>query len=54
MYGEADIEAMHRLRRACDPKEIANRGKMFPGSEAPSHRQVGMHPLEAAGIISRE
>jgi glycolate oxidase len=54
MYGEADIEAMHRLRRACDPKEIANRGKMFPGSEAPSHRQVGMHPLEAAGVISRE
>ena len=41
MYGEADIEAMHRLRRVCDPKEIANRGKMFPGSEAPSHRQVG-------------
>jgi glycolate oxidase len=54
MYGEADIEAMHRLRRVCDPKEIANRGKMFPGSEAPSHRQVGMHPLEAAGVISRE
>jgi glycolate oxidase len=54
MYGEADIEAMHRLRRVCDPKEIANRGKMFPGGEAPSHRQVGMHPLEAAGVISRE
>lgn len=54
MYGEADIEAMHRLRRACDPKEIANRGKMFPGSEAPALRQAGMHPLEAAGVISRE
>ena len=54
MYGEADIEAMHRLRRVCDPKEIANRGKMFPGSETPSHRQVGMHPLEVAGVISRE
>jgi glycolate oxidase len=54
MYGETDIEAMHRLRRVCDPKEIANRGKMFPGSDTPSHRQVGMHPLEAAGVISRE
>jgi glycolate oxidase len=54
MYGEADIEAMHRLRRACDPKEIANRGKMFPGSEAPALRQAGLHPLEAAGVISRE
>ncbi len=54
MYGEDDIEAMHRLRRACDPKEIANRGKMFPGSEAPALRQAGLHPLEAAGVISRE
>ncbi|MDQ1301140.1 MAG: glycolate oxidase [Chloroflexota bacterium] len=54
MYGENDIEAMHRLRRACDPKEIANRGKMFPGSEAPALRQAGLHPLEAAGVISRE
>jgi len=54
MYGEDDIEAMRRLRRACDPKEIANRGKMFPGSDAPALRQVGLHPLEAAGVISRE
>lgn len=54
MYGEADIEAMHRLRRACDPKEIANRGKMFPGDGAPALRQAGLHPLEAAGVISRE
>jgi glycolate oxidase len=54
MYGEDDIEAMRRLRRACDPKEIANRGKMFPGSDAPALRQSGLHPLEAAGVISRE
>ncbi len=54
MFGENDIEAMHRLRRAFDPKEIANRGKMFPGSDAPALRQIGMHPLEAAGVISRE
>ena len=49
-----DLVMRHRLRRVCDPKEIANRGKMFPGSDTPSHRQVGMHPLEAAGVISRE
>jgi glycolate oxidase len=54
MFGEADIDVMHRLRRACDPKEIANRGKMFPGNEAPALHQSGMHPLEAAGVISRE
>lgn len=54
MFGEADIDAMHRLRHAFDPQEIANRGKMFPGNEAPALRQTGMHPLEAAGVISRE
>ncbi len=30
MFGADDIETMRRLRRACDPQEIANRGKMFP------------------------
>ncbi len=54
MFGVDDIETMHRLRRACDPREIANRGKMFPGDGTSAPRQVGMHPLEAAGVISRE
>ncbi len=54
MFGAHDIETMQRLRRACDPKEIANRGKMFPAGAAPALRQTGMHPLEAAGVISRE
>ncbi len=54
MFGENDIETMHRLRRACDPKEIANRGKMFPGGGAPALHQAGPHPLEVAGVISRE
>ncbi len=54
MYGEADMEAMHRLRRAIDPLELANRGKMFPTGEAPALRSVGAHPLERAGVISRE
>jgi glycolate oxidase len=54
MFGADDIETMRRLRRACDPQEIANRGKMFPGDGSAAPRQVGMHPLEAAGVISRE
>ena len=54
MFNEQDIDAMHRVRRSFDPKEIANRGKMFPGGEAPALTHHGIHPLEAAGIISRE
>ena len=42
------------IRRAIDPKEIANPGKMFPGGEAPALSAHGPHPLEKAGIISRE
>ncbi|NNE94247.1 MAG: FAD-binding oxidoreductase, partial [Verrucomicrobiales bacterium] len=53
-FSENDIAAMKRVRAAFDPLEIANRGKMFPGSEAPSLSQKGLHPLEKAGVISRE
>lgn len=53
-FGEDDIEMMKRIRRAFDPKEIANPGKMFPGKEAPSLALRGLHPLEEAGVISRE
>ena len=54
MFSETDIECMKRVRFALDPKEIANRGKMFPGGEAPALSFHGPHPLEKAGIISRE
>ena len=54
MFSEEEIDIMQALRRAIDPKEIANRGKMFPGGEAPALAQHGMHPLERAGVISRE
>jgi len=54
MFSEDDIALMKRLRRGFDPKEIANRGKMFPGGEAPSLMMHGLHPLEAAGVLSRE
>lgn len=54
MFNEDDIEAMQRLRLAIDPMEISNRGKMFPDGSAPSLRSSGPHPLERAGILSRE
>jgi glycolate oxidase len=34
MFGEADLDAMYALRLQFDPKEIANRGKMFPQTRA--------------------
>jgi glycolate oxidase len=54
MFTELELDIMKDLRRAIDPKEIANRGKMFPGGEAPALKQHGMHPLEKQGVISRE
>ncbi|GEM84100.1 FAD-linked oxidase C-terminal domain-containing protein [Meiothermus hypogaeus] len=53
MFSEDDLNAMQRIRQALDPGELANRGKMFPG-EAPALRFHGAHPLEKAGVISRE
>ncbi|WP_337868097.1 FAD-linked oxidase C-terminal domain-containing protein [Meiothermus sp.] len=54
MFSETDLTAMRRIRLALDPLELSNRGKMFPGGEAPALRQTGPHPLERAGVISRE
>ena len=54
MFGEADLDAMRRIRVAIDPGELANRGKMFPDAEAPALLSHAPHPLEAAGVISRE
>ncbi|MCA9104221.1 MAG: FAD-linked oxidase C-terminal domain-containing protein [Pirellulaceae bacterium] len=53
MFSADDIDAMKRMRHEVDPLEIANRGKMFPDSEAPALTLYGMHPLEAAGKASR-
>lgn len=53
MFTEADLAAMWRIRQALDPLELSNKGKMFPG-EAPALRFHGAHPLEKAGVISRE
>jgi len=54
MFGATEIETFKAIRRAFDPEEIANRGKMFPGGEAPALAARGLHPLEKAGVASRE
>jgi glycolate oxidase len=54
MFTETDLLVMAELRRALDPAEISNRGKMFPAGEAPALRSHGPHPLERQGVISRE
>lgn len=54
MFGPDDIDTFERIRRALDPGEIANRGKMFPGGEPPALGLHGLHPLEQQGLISRE
>lgn len=54
MFTETDLQVMAELRRALDPGEIANRGKMFPAGEAEPLRSHGPHPLERQGVISRE
>ena len=54
MFSAEEIDCMKRLRAAFDPLGIANPGKMFPGPEAPALTHHGLHPLEKAGVISRE
>ena len=54
MFDEPTITCFKEVRHAFDPNEISNPGKMFPGPEAPALQHSGAHPLEKAGIISRE
>jgi glycolate oxidase len=54
MFSADEIDCMKRIRAAFDPLGISNPGKMFPSSEAPALTQHGLHPLEKAGVISRE
>lgn len=54
MLGDDVMACMKRLRRIVDPHEIANRGKVFADGPAPALMTHGLHPLEKAGIISRE
>ncbi len=57
MYNSTTLETMRALRRALDPAELSNRGKVFLTSEAnspPFRRYSGPHPLEREGGYSRE
>lgn len=56
MYGEVEMAAMHHLRNTIDPQQLANPGKMLTLSvgDAPALKQHGLHPLEKAGVLSRE
>jgi glycolate oxidase len=54
MFAPDEIDCLRRIRAAFDPLGIANPGKMFPGGEAPALHAHGPHPLERAGVISRE
>jgi glycolate oxidase len=54
MFSADEIDCMKRLRAAFDPLGIANPGKMFPVAGPPSLAQPGLHPLEKAGVLSRE
>ena len=53
MFSADELDCMERLRAAFDPLGIANPGKMFP-SGAAARSRAGLHPLERAGVISRE
>ncbi len=53
MFSETDLRVMADIRRQIDPRELANRGKMLPGGEAPALISHEPHPLEKAGVISR-
>jgi len=54
MYNADELDCMMRLRAAFDPLGIVNPGKKFPRAGAPALSQRGLHPLERAGVISRE
>jgi glycolate oxidase len=55
LFGEDDLDAMHRLRRAFDPAGLCNPGKVLPTprlcGEVPGKYRA--HPLERAGLAER-
>ncbi len=54
MFNPEEMACLHRIRDAFDPLGLANPGKMFPNGQAPALVSHGLHPLEKAGLISRE
>ena len=55
MFSETDLDVMQRLRRAFDPADLCNPGKIFPTprlcGEVPGPYRA--HPLELAGLADR-
>jgi glycolate oxidase len=37
VFGEPEIEVQRKVKRAFDPKDIANPGKMFPARQEVAH-----------------
>jgi glycolate oxidase len=54
MFSADEIACMKRIRGAFDPLGIANPGKMFAEGKVTALAHSGLHPLEKAGVISRE
>ncbi|HVU35395.1 MAG TPA: FAD-linked oxidase C-terminal domain-containing protein [Opitutaceae bacterium] len=54
MFSPDEVDCLERIRRAFDPLGLANPGKMFPVADAPALTHQGLHPLEKAGVITRE
>ncbi len=54
MFNAEELAGLRRIRAAFDPHLLANPGKMLATGEAPALHRSGLHPLEAAGVISRE
>ena len=54
MFRPDDVAMMREMCDLVDPKGLSNPGKMFPDGTAPSLVASGPHPLEVAGVISRE
>jgi len=54
MFTAEDIACMKRIRAAFDPLGISNPGKMFSDGKVAALAQPGLHPLEQAGVLSRE
>jgi glycolate oxidase len=54
LFASEDLDAMWRVRCEVDPARLSNPGKMFPGDEEAPDGTRGLHPLEHAGVISRE
>ena len=55
MFGDDDLDAMQRVRRAFDPRNLCNPGKIFPtprlcGEVPGPYRR---HPIETAGLAER-